>query len=603
MSVIDLSRLLAADPFTPMDRHFARFLMRLAGSGDPALGLAAALVSCQTGRGHVCLDLAGIAGRPVAAALPEGGPEGVCPEWPDWERALRGSGVVAAPGGFAPLVLAGSRLYLHRYWEYEQQVAAALLARAKDVPPAPDRARLLAGLDRLFPGPRAAADRQRAAAAVSALRRLCIISGGPGTGKTHTVVRIMALLQELAGSTLRIGLAAPTGKAAARLQEAVRRAGAGLALPPDLAAALPAEAATIHRLLGVRRDSHRFRRHRGNPLPLDLLVVDEASMVDLALMAKLLDALPPGARLVLLGDKDQLASVEAGAVLGDICGDRAETGLPGPLAGLGFEGVAGDGQGGALADCLVLLIESRRFGPASGIGRLARAVNAGDGDEALACLGDESLPDLHWEPEGGEELLAARTVAGFRPYLEAPTPEAAFAAFDSFRLLTGLRQGPAGVEGLNAWVERQLARAGLIAPREGRWYPGRPVMVTRNHYGLGLYNGDIGLTLPDGGGRLRVHFPAADGTLRSIATARMPEHETAYALTVHKSQGSEFDQVLLLLPDQPSPVLSRESLYTAVTRARSRFELWGAEEVFRTGVSRRTSRSSGLRELLWGALH
>jgi exodeoxyribonuclease V alpha subunit len=598
---LDLSKLLAAESFRPLDRYFARFLLRLAESGEPALGLAAALVSRQTGQGHVCLDLATVAGRPLGEVIPDGGEEGDCPELSAWEEILRASGVVAAPGEFAPLVLAGSRLYLHRYWEYEKEVADALLARAGDQPPVPKQEKLAANLDRLFPGPHKATDRQRAAAAVSALRRLCVISGGPGSGKTHTVVRIMALLQELAAPDfLRIGLAAPTGKAAARLQEAVRRAGDQLDLPPGLSAAIPTEAATIHRLLGVRRGSPRFRHHRDHPLPLDLLIVDEASMVDLALMAKLLAALPAVARLVLLGDKDQLASVEAGAVLGDICGDRAESGMPAALAGLGFEGVATEDKGGPLADCLMLLSDSYRFGPESGIGRLARAVNAGDADGALVCLRDEALADVEWRSAGEERALANRVVAGFQPYLKAASPEGAFAAFEGFRLLTGLRQGRIGSVGLNEWVERQLARAGLIAlRREDQWYKGRPVMIARNHYALGLYNGDIGLTLPDREGRLRVFFPAADGSLRSIAPTRMPEHETAYALTVHKSQGSEFDEVLLLLPDQPSPVISRELLYTAVTRAKSRFELWGGEEVFRAAVIKRTTRGSGLRELLW----
>jgi exodeoxyribonuclease V alpha subunit len=250
----------------------------------------------------------------------------------------------------------------------------------------------------------------------------------------------------------------------------------------------------------------------------------------------------------------------------------------------------------------VMLVRSYRFGPASGIGLLARAVNAGDFESALACLRDESLTDVNWRPAGEQELpeLAGRIIDGFRPYLEAATPGEAFAAFGQFRVLTGLRQGKTGAAGLNEWMERQLARAGLIERGRGQaWYRGRPVMVTCNHYGLGLYNGDIGLALPDSQGRLRVFFPAADGTLRSVAPARLPAHETAYALTVHKSQGSEFDEVLLLLPEQPSPVLTRELIYTAVTRARSRFELWGGEAVLMAAVSQPIRRSSGLRDLLW----
>jgi exodeoxyribonuclease V alpha subunit len=606
----ELEYALASDGFSSLDRHFARFLLRLSGNGTPALGLAAALVSRQRAQGHVCFDLAAAAGQPLTAVVSESREGARCPELADWQRHLRESGVVATPGGgFAPLVLAGARLYLHRYWLYEQEVAAALLDRARSRLPAPSRARLASALGRLFPVlPTAATDWQKTAAAVTALRQLCIISGGPGTGKTHTVIRIMALLQEMATpACLRIGLAAPTGKAAARLQEAIRQAKRQLAVGPGIQDGIPYEAATIHRLLGVRRNSSEFRHHRANPLPLDVLIVDEASMVDLALMAKLLGALSAGARLVLFGDKDQLASVEAGAVLGDICGESAanqfSAALTAELAAVGCTGLpAGGEEKGELGDCRVMLARSYRFGPASGIGSLAQAVNAGDCENAIACLRDESLTDVHWRPADGQELpeLTGRIIDGFRSYLEATSPAAAFAAFGRFRVLTALRQGKTGAAGLNEWVERQLARGGLVERERGQtWYRGRPVMVTCNHYGLDLYNGDIGLTLMDGEDNLRVFFPAADGTLRSIAPARMPAHETAYVLTVHKSQGSEFEEVMLLLPEQPSPVLTRELIYTAITRARSRFELWGGEAVFRAAVVQRTRRSSGLRDLLW----
>jgi exodeoxyribonuclease V alpha subunit len=605
----ELEHALGQEGFTSLDRHFARFLLRLSGNGAPALGLAAALVSRQRGQGHVCFDLAAAAGQPLAAVVPECREGARCPGLAEWQRLLRESGVVAPAGGFAPLVLSGSRLYLHRYWLYEQEVAAAILDRACNRLPAPPGERLAIALARLFPDlPAAATDWQKTAAAVAALRQLSIISGGPGTGKTHTVVRIMALLQELAAPVcLRIGLAAPAGKAAARLQEAIRQEKRQLVVGPEILAGIPDEAATIHRLLGVRRNSSEFRHHRANPLPLDVLIVDEASMVDLALMAKLLGALSTGTRLVLVGDKDQLASVEAGAVLGDICGELTANGfsaaLTTDLAAVGCTGLPAGGEGEeGLGDCRVMLARSYRFGPASGIGSLARAVNAGDFESALGCLRDEKLTDVYWRPAGEQELpeLAGRIIDGFRPYLEAVAPADAFAAYGRFRVLTAHRQGKTGTVGLNEWVERQLARAGLVEREKGQaWYRGRPVMVTSNHYGLGLYNGDIGLTLPDKEGRLRVFFPAADGTLRSMAPARMPAHETAYALTVHKSQGSEFEEVIFLLPEQPSPVLTRELLYTAVTRARSRFELWGGEAVFQAAVVQRTSRSSGLRDLLW----
>jgi exodeoxyribonuclease V alpha subunit len=606
----ELEQILGQEGFSSLDRHFARFMLRLADGAEPALGLAAALVSRQAGRGHVCLDLAESAGQPLAAVVPEIAVTARCPDLAHWLRLLRESKVVGQQGDFTPLVLDGARLYLHRYWEYEQEVAAGLLHRARSRLAAPQPVRLRTALDRLFPDrAEGEMDWQRAAAAVCALRQLCIISGGPGTGKTHTVVRIMALLQELAApDALRIGLAAPTGKAAGRLQEAIRLAKSDLDLAPEILAAIPDEAKTIHRLLGVRRGSPAFRHHRANPLSLDILIVDEASMVDLALMAKLLRALPAGARLVLLGDKDQLASVEAGAVLGDLCGgstvSRFSSELAGQLTDLGFREVPVGEQGGAeLTDCLVLLAKSYRFHPDSGIGRLARAVNAGAIDEAVASLADASTAsEVCWRPEAGQESsdLAERIIAGYRPYLQASSPEAAFAVFDSFRVLTPHRQGKTGTTSLNGWIEQLLNAARLIRPdREGSWYAGRPVLITSNNYSLGLYNGDIGLTLPDDSGRLRVFFPAGAGGFRAVSPARLSGHETAYALTVHKSQGSEFEQVLLLLPEQSSPVLTRELVYTALTRARSRFELWGGEAVLRTAVAEQTKRSSGLRDLLW----
>jgi exodeoxyribonuclease V alpha subunit len=605
MDYPESEQVLAQAEFSSLDKHFARFLLRLSGKDDPALGLAAALVSRQRSQGHTCLDLAAVAGRSPGEAS-----EGVrCPDLPEWQLLLQASGVIGASGDFAPLVLAGSRLYLHRYWKYEQEVAAALLARSRERPALPGRDRMADALGRLFSQPAMPVpDWQKTAAAVTAFRQLCIISGGPGTGKTHTVVRVIALLQDLAApASLRIGLAAPTGKAAVRLQEAVRKARGQLASEVGILGFIPEEATTIHRLLGVRRDTPGFRHRRDNPLPLDLLVVDEASMVDLALMASLLDALPPEARLVLLGDKDQLASVEAGAVLGDIWGDknadRFSASLTADLMAVGCKGLPTETtQEEGLADTLVMLERSYRFGPASGIANLARSVNAGDFEGALAWLLDERFGDVCWWPAAEKELpeLAGRIVGGYRPYLQADNPVEAFAAFGRFRVLTPLRQGKIGTTGLNELIERYLNRAGLIKQVRGNsWYRGRPVMITCNHYGLGLYNGDIGLTLPDGEGNLRVFFPAADGSLRSLAPARLPAHETAFVLTVHKSQGSEFEEVLLLLPEEISPVLTRELIYTAVTRARSRFELWGKEAILRAAVSLRTRRSSGLRELLW----
>ncbi len=613
---------------TDLDLHFARFASRLAGGESaenaprPAgeglgaresLELAAALASHATGQGDICVNLRQWAWRwnasatePAAFAPPPIG---------DWLEILRSSPVVGRPGERHPLILdRRGRLYLFRYWGYEQQLAEDLLQRAAAVSDEVDDARLRADLDRLFPrhpqlvGP----DWQKVAAAVAALKRVCVISGGPGTGKTSTVLRILALLSGQAGERpLRIALAAPTGKAAARLQESIRAAKPGLGLESEQAAQIPEEASTLHRLLGGRPDSVYFRHDRDNPLPLDVLVVDEVSMVGLALMAKTIDALPPEARLILLGDKDQLASVEAGSVLGEICAGagRFSPEFQARLTTLTGEALpSGREAASPLVDAIVLLRHSYRFGAASGIGALARAVNKGRAVEAMALLEDAGFEDIDWQrladPADLPERLAKPVATGFAPYLRAvrenAEPVTVFERFSRFRVLCALRGGPFGVEALNRLCESVLHGRGLIDNRP-TWYLGRPVMIVRNDYNLRLFNGDIGITLsdPDEPGRVKVFFLGSDGTLRSFAPARLPEHETVYAMTVHKSQGSEFDWVLVVTPNEPSPVLSRELVYTALTRARRQASFYGVPEVFAAAVERRLRRSSGLRDRLW----
>lgn len=593
--------------------HMAQALTALAHEDDPLVQLGAAVAARAPLRGHVCADLASLAERPVR--LPDGTavPTAFWPALEPWRDALLQSALTGDGATRTPLVLVGDKLYLHRYWDHQRALASALQARI-DAPPAGlDRPTLRAGLVSLF-GPPDAADLQRTGAAVCALSQLTVISGGPGTGKTYTVLRILALLQQQAlasGTTLRIELVAPTGKAAARLRESIE---AGRAqLPEHLQGTIPTQSRTIHRALGVRPDTPtRFRHDADHPLAADVVVVDEASMVDLALLRALVDAVPTTAKLILLGDRDQLASVEAGALLGDICNAggtprgwslsaRAElTDLLGAAPDDGLEpGPAG------IQDHIVHLRHSRRFGPESGIGAVARAINAGDTDAALRVLRDPSRPDvdlLHV----ASGLRLARTPAfidalldGFGPLARASEPAAALDALGMFRLLSAHRRGHGGVQGLNRLARDVLAQAGLIDGR-AEWYAGRPVMVRRNDYALRLFNGDVGVALPDTSGALRVWFAGDDGP-RPFHPARLPPHETVFATTVHKSQGSEFDRVLLVLPDQASPILTRELLYTAITRARTHARIVGTAAVLALAAETRIQRSSGMRDRLWGA--
>ncbi|WP_349920028.1 exodeoxyribonuclease V subunit alpha [Aeromonas veronii] len=482
----------------------------------------------------------------------------------------------------------------------------ALLARAQ-------AASDLAALDTLVPEV-LCCNGQKLAAATAAARPFAVISGGPGTGKTTTVAKLLAILVETGlqqGKAPAIRLVAPTGKAAARLTESIGSALQALDLAPEVVAAIPTEAGTLHRLLGVIPGRSQFRHHKGNPLHLDLLVVDEASMVDLPMMARLLDALPKHARLILLGDKDQLASVEAGAVLGDICSfteegvSQAQAQWLSRQTGYRLQGTP---AGATVRDSLCLLTKSWRFDQHSGIGQLARACNGGD-TAAVEAVWSQGFKDISLHPWAGEayEGLIAQGVEGYGAYLKAARegqdPAAVFKALNGFQILCALRDGPFGVEGLNQRLELALARAGFVQ-RDGDWYAGRPVMVVRNDHGIGLYNGDMGLCLPDysdehgKSGRLKVWFEQPDGSLRALLPSRLPPHETVYAMTIHKSQGSEFAHTVLVLPDGPSPLLTRELIYTGITRAKRRLDLYGDRALLAQAVRKKTERYSGLAQRL-----
>jgi exodeoxyribonuclease V alpha subunit len=549
------------------DVHVASLIGRLADVADEDVLLAAALAVRGPRLGHVCTDLATIAG--TASVDADAGPL----SWPapaDWLRRVAASPAVAVGDddpAFRPLRLVGSRLYLDRYWSEERQVAADLLARAGDMPV--DAARLATALDRLF-GTEPSG--QRAAAAAALTHRFTVIAGGPGTGKTTTVARLLALAVDLAGpEPPLIALAAPTGKAAARLEEAVHAEAEALPVDDRTRQLLrSATASTVHRLLGRRPDSRRrFRHDRANPLAHDLVVVDETSMVSLPLMARLVEAVRRDARLVLVGDPHQLASVEAGAVLGDLVGWR---------------------------DGVVELRQVFRFG--GHIAALAEAIRAGDADATVDVLrrgGD----DVHWVSDPDE--IRGSAVAAGRAMLDAARAgdaDSALAAMASFRLLCAHRRGPDGVSSWTGRIERWLSDTVDGLGATGPWYAGRPLLVTANDHALRLSNGDTGVVVALGDGRLGAAFPRGD-TVALLSPTRLAAVDTVHAMTIHKAQGSQFDTVAVVLPGPESPILTRELLYTAVTRARRRVLLSGSEAAVRRAVLRPVARSSGLRDRLW----
>lgn len=601
----------------PLDRYLAEQLLQLCTQTDNEtalnIGLAIALLSRATGDGHVCLELGEWAGRPIFFEQESQRPMFTLPQLTIWRQALLHSGIVSQASeqqpATQPLVLdAEDRLYLARYYHFEADIEAQIKQRTHSSVALSDIATLKQSLHTYFPDTQIKPDQQKLAAALAMLQAFCVISGGPGTGKTTTVTRILALYLQHSHET-RIALVAPTGKAAARLTESIRAAKQKLTgVEATEAQEIPEQATTVHRLLRPIRNSSQFRHHADNPLHLDLLIVDEASMLDVPLMAKLMNALPASCRIILLGDRDQLASVEAGSVFSDLCNRGGSfaysAALTETMAQLDIALPASPANHHqAMADSVAVLSYSHRFGSDSGIGQLARAINQADTTAALKVCeeyDDASLTELL--PEQLAAKLYQRSLAGFSQYLKALTAPQALQDFSRYRILCALREGAYGVTEINAQIEKALHAAGLIDNSE-RYYHGRPLMIKSNDYTLQLYNGDIGICLrdPEADNRIRVFFEDAEGTLRSILPSRLPEHETAYAMTVHKSQGSEFDGCLLVLPQRDAAVLTRELVYTGVTRAKSSIEIWcGDVGTFRCAVERGVERHSGLFFGLWG---
>lgn len=561
-----LDTFLQADRLRRADAALGRWLARAFPEAAPEVALAAALAARAVGDGHSALELARAADW--FARLDGHGKPPALPDPSAWQVVLRAAAVVhvhvpGTPTPLVPLVMdAAQRVYLRRYFEYECAVARKLAAQAAATSATgADAASRADGLD----------PEQQLAVATALTHRLALITGGPGSGKTFSVAHILAAL--VREQPARIALAAPTGKAAARLAESLRAQVARMALPDTVAAQIPRDAATLHRLLGITPWRAQPRHHAGNPLPFDVVVVDEASMIDLPLMARLLDAIAPAARLVLLGDPDQLSAVEAGSVLPALV---EAAGVP-PLAG-----------------CHVALATSHRFGGGSALATLAQAMVAGDADAALAALPAEG--DVRRVDVISPSAVVDATFAGYAPVFAADHAAEALAAARGFRVLSALRHGPYGCIALDRAIGARLKRAhGLRA--EAEWWPGRLVMITANRDELGLYNGDTGLVWPDVDGTLKVWFEGSEGTSRAFAPAALPPHEGAFALTVHKAQGSEFERVALVTGPE-SPILTRELLYTGVTRARAGIVIHADADTLRAGIANRTLRMTGLADRL-----
>lgn len=566
-------------PFSDLDRRFARFIQREDRGQSFWLCRAAALVSFQLRRGHVFLDLS----APPATEDGEGMPVNPWPSLADWIKDLRRSNAVALPGGWAPLILTASgKLYLQRYRLYEELLATKL-KRSAAMSAGGISPEIEERLDQLF----GEADQQKQAARNALARRFSLISGGPGTGKTTTVLKILMLLLEREPE-LSVHLAAPTGKAAARLQGSIRDGLEYLNCSEAVRQRVEAkQASTIHRLLGTRPESVFFRHDAQNPLPADVVVLDEASMVDLPLMAKLVDALAADCRLIVLGDKDQLASVEAGSVLSGMVEAATEQSAQSEVPPL---------QGAA-----TLLTKNYRFGNDSGIFHLCRAIQTANASDVAAALTGDQWADISWRSSPAnsdlKEALRAKVLHGFGRGVQEKDPVRALDALARFQILTPVRSGPYGKENLNRLVEEILREEGLITPGSPN-FSGRVLMVTQNDYALRLFNGDVGVLLEDEAAGLSAYFRSEDNSIRKVAPSRLPFTEPAFAMTVHKAQGSEFDEVLVILPALDTGILTRELLYTAVSRARKKVEVWGGEEIITRAVCRGVRRASGLAETL-----
>lgn len=689
-----LEQLVSANKIRAIDHQFARFVSQY--EPNALVVLASAIASHYSGQGHVCVDLASLEHQPLfglnhveAINFLDSSELNQQPQWP--QQMLAALSNSEAQGDNAPLMLVGNLLYLQRYWQFEQQLAKFLTARSTPQQQnsnianplrmlfSPDFEFIFSQLDTLNAqhlslnrfchdyfhlredlaidyhdltrqlravnspqqlqafasqfAPQQLIDWQQVAVAVATHHQFSVISGGPGTGKTTTVLKLLALLIELDLSAkaqevappLTIELVAPTGKAAARLSESISSALTKLNASTEIKQKIPTSASTIHRLLGVIPHSNRFKHDCHNKLHVDVLIIDEASMIDISLMARLFDAIAPHTKIIMLGDSDQLSSVEAGSVFADICGSlhRGAQYSPDMCQWLetqtGFEPETlspphhANGRS-TISDSLAYLHKSYRFDQFSGIGALARAVNHSDISE-LKHVWQQGYQDigLHSQGEQAQRQIVQMAVTNYRDYLLCATQvqqqddvREVIRLFNTFQLLSPMRSGKSGIDDLNVAVERSLNRYGLVDTSQGVWYIGRPIMINSNDHAQQLYNGDIGIFLPDieqPNGPGRVYFIMASGEIKSFLPSRLPGHDTVYAMTIHKSQGSEFDNVVISLPLHWSPLLTKELIYTGITRAKKAVDIFSSPATLAQAVKTKTHRMSGLAGALSSSLH
>ena len=602
-----LSQAQLAGELRLFDIQFAQKITIVNGKKVPELTLAAALAANRLANGDTCAALADVMqfGLYKNAELQD-----VVKKPPPlnrWRELLLEQKVVGEPGDNHPLILdSDNRLYLGRYWAYEQSLVKSIETLMQGPVPQVDKVLLSNKLRVLFKESHQV-DWQCVAAATAVLNRLCVITGGPGTGKTYTVAALLSLLEEqtIDGKPPKVVLAAPTGKAAARLTDSVH---ASIGTIDSSSAYRDIEAITLHRLLGIWPGRHSARFNSDNPLPYDVVIVDEASMVDLPLMKRTFESLSGRSRLILLGDKDQLASVESGMVLGDICGGLKESRFSQRARDLLHDVIGVDLPAFApslnsIADHIVHLQKSYRSTDSGGINALAKSVNAGDVDDSLHCFNSPEFENLSLLPHSADSIdhaLREHVLPVYQDIHETTEPVDALKKMSSVCVLCALRKGRSGAQGVNRRVETLLASAsGGNRNTTTDYYAGKPVMVTENNTVQNLFNGDHGLVLADtASNELRVHFPGEDGT-RQFAPGRLPAHQTFYAMTIHKSQGSEYDTVVIVLPAEDSPMLSRELLYTAITRARKQVIVIANEAQLRVAIETNVVRQSGLADALW----